>query len=66
MKKTPELLEKKSVLRSLKELPDRFSADDVMERVMLLEAIAEGLADIKAGRVVPIAEAKKKHRQWLK
>ena len=62
----PELLEKKKVLRSIKELPERFSADDVMDRVLLLEAIEEGLSDIEAGRVVSLAEAKKKHQRWLK
>ncbi|MBK7944505.1 MAG: hypothetical protein IPJ85_03975 [Flavobacteriales bacterium] len=66
MKKTPELLERKKVLRSIKDLPERFSSDDVMERVLLLEAIEEGLSDIKAGRVVSLADAKKKHQRWLK
>lgn len=66
MKKSSDLLDKKKVLRSIKEMPDRFSADEVIERIMLLKAVEEGLADIEAGRVLTLDEAKKRHAKWLK
>jgi hypothetical protein len=66
MAKRTDLLDKKKVLKSIKDMPDRFSADDVMERVMLLQAIEEGMADVKAGRTVTLDEAKKRFGKWLK
>lgn len=66
MKKPVKLLDKKKVLRSIKDLPDRFSADDVMERVHFLQAIEQGTAELDAGKGIPLEEAKRRHRKWLK
>ncbi len=59
-------LEKKKVLRSIKEMPDRFSLDDVMDRLMLLSRIEAAIASSEAGRTVTLEEAKKRHAKWLK
>ena len=66
MKKGEDLLDKKTVLRSLKSLPDRFNADDAIERIIILEKIAAGMADVKAGRTISLEEAKKRMAKWLK
>ena len=36
MAKRIDLLDKKTVLRSLKSLPDRFNADDAIERIIMV------------------------------
>jgi len=66
MAKQTDLLDKKTVLRSLKSLPDRFNADDAIERIITLEKIAAGMADTKAGRTVSLEEANKRMAKWLK
>lgn len=66
MAKRTDLLDKKTVLKSIRSMPDKFSLDDVVDRMMLLSAIEEGLADVKAGRTVTLAEAKKHFAKWLK
>ncbi len=58
MKTTETKLSKKSVLRTLKDLPDTFAADDLIERLLLLQAVERGMADVKKGRVRTQAEAK--------
>ncbi|HMU15280.1 MAG: hypothetical protein JST41_11670 [Bacteroidetes bacterium] len=52
MSTTRRGLSKRAVLKSLKELPERFDADELIERIVLLQKIEEGLSDAKAGRVL--------------
>ncbi|HEY0977275.1 MAG TPA: hypothetical protein VGE21_07370 [Flavobacteriales bacterium] len=66
MSKRTELLDKKKVLRSIKELPDRFTVDDVVDRMIILEKLERALADSAEGRTLTLAEAKKRHAGWLK
>lgn len=66
MAKRDNLLDKKTVIKSIRSMPDKFSVDDIVDRVMLLSAIEEGLADVRAGRTVTLAEAKKHFAKWLK
>ncbi|MCC6840064.1 MAG: hypothetical protein IT230_07890 [Flavobacteriales bacterium] len=66
MKKGGDLLDKKKVLKSIKDLPDKFSLDDVVDRMIILEKIERALADSEAGRTYTLAEAKKRHAKWLK
>ena len=66
MAKQTDLLDKKKVLRSIKSMPEHFSVDEIVDRLMLLSAIEEGMADVKAGRTMTLAEAKKHFAKWLK
>ncbi len=52
-------------IKTIQELPDSATWEDIEERVRFLAAIDKGLADIKAGRVVPHEEVKESLRQWL-
>lgn len=66
MVKRTELLDKKKVLSSIKGMPDRFSVDDIVDRMIILESLERALADSDAGRTVSMADAKKRHAKWLK
>jgi predicted transcriptional regulator len=66
MNKRTDLLDKKKVLKSIRNMPDKFSVDEIVDRMMVLNAIEEGLADVKAGRTITLAEAKKHFAKWLK
>ncbi len=58
---------KRSVLKSLKELPERFEVDDLIERLVLLQKVEEGITDAKAGRVHTLAEMRSHiERKWSK
>jgi predicted transcriptional regulator len=61
------LLEKKKVLKSLQSsLPEKFSVDTIIERILFLQAVEEGLEQSTQGNVVNLDEAKKRFEKWLK
>jgi predicted transcriptional regulator len=66
MSKRVDLLDKKKVLKSIRSMPDKFSVDEIVDRVLVLNAIKEGMADVKAGRTVSLEEAKERMAQWLR
>ncbi|HEY0977347.1 MAG TPA: hypothetical protein VGE21_07735 [Flavobacteriales bacterium] len=60
-------LSKRAVLKTLKDMPERFDADELIERIMLLQKVEEGVADVKAGRVLG-TDAMREHiaAKWRK
>lgn len=67
MARKQRTLTKRSVLKTLKELPERFDVDELIERIVLLQKVEEGIADAKAGRVHTIAEMRSHiERKWPK
>lgn len=66
MAKRADLLDKKKVLKSIRSMPDKFSVDDVVDRMIILEKLERAMADSEAGRTFTLAEAKKRHVKWLK
>lgn len=59
------MLLKKEVLKTLKELPDEFSVDEAIDRLILLHKIKKARAEIKQGKGVTTEQAKKKLKKWL-
>ena len=59
------MLLKKEVLKSLKELPDEFSVDEAIDRLILLHKINKGREEIKQGKGLRTEQAKKKLKKWL-
>ena len=64
MAKRTGLLDKKRVLKSIKDMPDRFSVDDVVDRIIILEKVERAIADSEAGHTITLQEAKKRHAKW--
>jgi predicted transcriptional regulator len=56
-------LSKRAVLKTLKEMPERFEVDDLIERIVLLQKVEEGMSDVKAGRVFTLEEMRAHIRQ---
>jgi len=52
-------------IKTIQELPDSATWEEIEERVRFLAGIEKGLADIKAGKVVPHAEVKESLKRWL-
>jgi predicted transcriptional regulator len=52
-------------LKTIGELPDTVTWEDIEERIRFLAAIEKGLEDIKAGRIIPHDDVKKSLHTWL-
>jgi hypothetical protein len=60
------MLTKNQVITSLKDLPDEFSIDELMDKLILLQKIEFGLDQSKTGKVYTSEEAKKMLKKWSK
>ncbi|HMT29291.1 MAG TPA: hypothetical protein PKD91_08440 [Bacteroidia bacterium] len=60
------MLTKRKVLDSIKDMPESFSAEDFIERILLLQKIEEGLEQSKSGRTLSLKQAETKLKKWLK
>lgn len=54
------MLTKERLIHSLGKLPEKFSVDELVEHVVLLEKVQLGLDDVTNGKVNTKQEAKKK------
>ena len=60
------MLTKEKVIQSIQDLPNEFSLDEIVEKLILLEKIEIGLQQVKEGKVVSNQVAKQKLKKWLK
>lgn len=60
------MLVKEKVLEAIQSLPDQFSIDDVVEKLIVLQKIEIGLQQVSEGKIVTTKEAKEKLKRWLK
>lgn len=62
---TDGMTSKDLAIKTIQELPDSATWEDIEERVRFLAAIDKGLADVRAGKVVPHDEVKESLKEWL-
>ena len=60
------MLDKEQVLITLKELPNKFSIDELMERLIFIQKVESGLAQSKANQIVNSEVAQERLKKWLK
>jgi predicted transcriptional regulator len=60
------MLTKEMVLSSVAELPNQFSIDDLVERLITIEKIEIGLEQVKKGMLLTQEEVKDKIKSWRK
>lgn len=60
------MLIKEKVLQTIESLPQEFSLDDLVERLIVLEKIETGLQQVNEGKTISTEEARKKLKKWLK
>lgn len=60
------MLTKEKVLASIKELPEEFSVDELIDRVIFLQKIDTGLEQSSEGKTKTTEEAKEQLSKWLK
>lgn len=60
------MVSKSSVINSLKELPDQFTIDELMDKLILIQKVEEGLEQSRKGETYSTKEAKEMLKQWPK
>lgn len=60
------MITKKQILSSMKGLPESFSAEEIIDKIILLQKIDMGLEQSKDGKIVSENDAKKRLKKWLK
>ncbi len=60
------LVDKKKIIDSLKDLPEKTTIEAVMERLYLLAKIERGPSQADKGQLISHEEAEEKMKKWLK
>ena len=60
------MLTKKKVKKTIDRLPEYFTVDQIVEELVVLNKIDEGLKDVEKGRVFTTDQVKKELKTWLK
>ena len=60
------MLTKEKIKTTIDSLPDNFTIEDIIEELIILDKIEQGLKDVEEGRVYTTEEAKKRLDKWLK
>jgi Zn-dependent alcohol dehydrogenase len=65
--KKNDMLTKEKIRRTIDNFPHEIlSLDEVIEKLILLDKVEQGLQDIKEGKVHTTEEVRKKLERWLK
>jgi predicted transcriptional regulator len=61
------MLTKEKIRNTIDNLPDEiFSIEEIVERLIILDKVEQGLQDVKDGNVHTTGEVRKKLDRWLK
>jgi hypothetical protein len=60
------MLSKKTVIETVNSLPDSFSLEEVIDRLILIQKVEIGLAQSMENQIVSHEEAKEKLNKWFK
>jgi predicted transcriptional regulator len=60
------MLTKEKVRKTIDRLPENFTVDQIVEKLVVLNKIEEGLNDVEQGRVFTTDQVKKELKTWLK
>ncbi len=60
------MLNKEKVKAEIENLPEEFSIDELVERLILVEKVERGILQSKSGEVISEAELDKEMEKWFK
>ena len=60
------MLSKEILRKTLENLPSKFSIDELIEQLIFIEKVEEGIAQADAGELVSNEEVKKMMDKWSK
>lgn len=64
--KTGIMLEKKTLQKYIDDLPERFSIDELLDKILFLQKVETGLTQSKNNKGMTQEDMKKKYSKWLK
>jgi len=60
------MLTRDKVINSIKDLPDSFTIDELIDRLIFIEKVEQGLKQSEEGNVIPHDEVGKIIEKWSK
>lgn len=60
------ILDKEKIIDSLRDLPEKTTIEEAMERLYLLSKIEKGITQADEGQCISHEEAKEKMKKWLR
>ena len=60
------MLTKEKLKKTIDALPDQFTIEDVIEELIVVDKIEQGLKDVEEGNVYTTNEVKQRLSKWLK
>jgi Zn-dependent alcohol dehydrogenase len=57
---------KDTATAAIREMPQEFDVDELIERLLFIEKVEEGLKQIDNGKKIPLVEVKKIVSEWRK
>jgi hypothetical protein len=60
------MLTKNNVIKTITQLPDNFSIDELVDKMILLDKIEKGIQDADKGKVIEDEALDKQIEEWLK
>lgn len=61
-----DMLTREKVINSIKDLPDSFTIDELIDRLIFIEKVEQGLKQSEEGKVIPHEEVGKIIEKWSK
>jgi predicted transcriptional regulator len=60
------MLTKEKIQKALEQFPEEISLDDLIDRLILLDKVEQGLNDVKSGNIYTTEEVENRLQKWLK
>ena len=60
------MLNKEQLIQTIKNLPESFSLDDLLDSLVLIQKVETGLEQSTTGQTLTTEQAKQKLNKWLK
>ena len=60
------MLTKQNVIKTINSLPDKFSLEEIIDKLLVIQKIEIGIDQAENGKTISTTEAKKKLKKWLK
>lgn len=59
-------MNKAKVIETLESLPEEFSTEELLNKLLFLEKVEQGLKDVEAGKVISMQEMRNRvNQKWL-
>ena len=59
-------MKKSDLIETLENLPDTFTEDELIDKVLFVKNVKEGLSDIEEGKITTHKEEYNRLEKWLK